>query len=67
MEGNPCEITCINSYVENQSCIFHEDIPVPGTDLTPSLCRQPDLRVQAPGHHPGQRAECAGQPEKYPG
>ncbi len=33
-EGKPCEITCINSYVENQSCIYHEDIPVPGTDLS---------------------------------
>jgi RHS repeat-associated protein len=33
-EGDPCPITSINSYVENKNCIFHEDIPVPGTDLT---------------------------------
>jgi RHS repeat-associated protein len=26
--------TCINSYVENRSRIFHEDIPIPGTDMT---------------------------------
>ncbi|MBI4764608.1 MAG: carboxypeptidase regulatory-like domain-containing protein [Deltaproteobacteria bacterium] len=32
-EGDPCPITSINSYVENKNCIFHEDIPVPGTDL----------------------------------
>jgi len=41
-EGNPVsnvqyendDVTCTNSYVDNRSCIFHEDIPVPGTDLT---------------------------------
>lgn len=41
-EGNPVsnvqyendDVTCTNSYVDNRSCIFHEDIPIPGTDLT---------------------------------
>ena len=33
-EKDPCPVTAINSYVENNNCIFHEDIPVLGTDLT---------------------------------
>lgn len=27
-------ISCVNSYVEDRSRIFHEDIPIPGTNLT---------------------------------
>ena len=34
MKGILVLITSINSYVENRSCIFHEDIPILGTDLT---------------------------------
>jgi RHS repeat-associated protein len=30
----PENIKCLNSYVENRSRIFHEDIPIPGTDTT---------------------------------
>jgi RHS repeat-associated protein len=30
----PDNIKCLNSYVENRSRIFHEDIPIPGTDTT---------------------------------
>jgi RHS repeat-associated protein len=37
VDDNQCpndDNTCINSYVENRSRIFHEDIPLPGTDVT---------------------------------
>ncbi|MBI5583783.1 MAG: SMP-30/gluconolactonase/LRE family protein, partial [Deltaproteobacteria bacterium] len=27
------EITCINSYVDDRGCVFHEDLPLPGTDF----------------------------------
>jgi RHS repeat-associated protein len=30
----PDNIKCLNSYVENRSRVFHEDIPIPGTDIT---------------------------------
>jgi RHS repeat-associated protein len=30
----PDNIECINSYVENRSRIFHEDIPIPGTEVS---------------------------------
>ena len=31
---NPCDKSEINSFVEDRSRIFHEDIPIPGTDMT---------------------------------
>ncbi|HSO72841.1 MAG TPA: hypothetical protein VLR91_09390, partial [Thermodesulfobacteriota bacterium] len=33
IKGTECELTHLSSYVENQECTFHEDIPLPGTDL----------------------------------
>lgn len=33
-EKNPCDKSAINSFVEDRSRIFHEDIPIPGTDMT---------------------------------
>jgi RHS repeat-associated protein len=30
----PEKVKCLNSYVENRSRIFHEDIPIPGTNIT---------------------------------
>ncbi|RLB81142.1 MAG: sugar-binding protein, partial [Deltaproteobacteria bacterium] len=30
----PEKVNCLNSYVENRSRIFHEDISIPGTDMT---------------------------------
>jgi RHS repeat-associated protein len=30
----PDNIECINSYVENRGRIFHEDIPIPGTEIS---------------------------------
>jgi RHS repeat-associated protein len=29
-----CDLDCIGSYVERRNRIFHEDIPIPGTDMT---------------------------------
>ncbi len=33
IKGKGCELTHLSSYVENQECTFHEDLPIPGTDL----------------------------------
>ncbi|MHC4269644.1 MAG: NHL domain-containing protein [Planctomycetota bacterium] len=33
-KDDPCEIDYTSSYVERKSRIFHEDVPVPGTDFT---------------------------------
>ena len=33
IKGKECELTQLSSYVENQECTFHEDLPIPGTDL----------------------------------
>ncbi len=33
IKGMDCELTHLSSYVENQECTFHEDLPLPGTDL----------------------------------
>ena len=33
IKGKECELTHFSSYVENQECTFHEDLPIPGTDL----------------------------------
>ncbi len=32
--NNKDAVSCINSYVEDRNRVFHEDIPVPGTDFT---------------------------------
>ena len=33
IKGKECELTHLSSYVENQECTFHEDLPIPGTEL----------------------------------